>query len=272
MQQVFDQLQQVIAESASVSVGLAAHRLATGEEILINADMPFHPASTVKACVMMEVFRQARRAEFSLNDSLPVVNEFASLAGGTPFSLSADDDSEKELYTSIGGDVPIRELVRLMIVASSNLAANLLIQHVAANRITDFMRELGAGSLLVCRGFEDKQAYRSGINNSASAHGFMQILVKLAKREVVSPADSDAMIQVLTHHRFNEMIPARLPAGITVAHKSGWLNDLNHDIGIVFPQEGRPFVLAVLTRGFSVAHQAHALVSTLARTVYDCWS
>ena len=71
--------------STSAEVGLAFHDLARGDEILIHPDIPYHPASTIKVCVMMEAFHQAATGEFSLDDFLLVTNKFHSIADGSLF-------------------------------------------------------------------------------------------------------------------------------------------------------------------------------------------
>lgn len=268
-----DELQRIIAASAATQVGVAAHRLSTGDEILIGADLPFYAASTVKVCIMMEVFHQARQGILSLDEPLQVINVFPSLADGSLYSLDPADDSEKALYDAVGGSFPIRELVSRMITLSSNLATNLLVSRVSARRTTDFMRALGAPDLHILRGVEDKAAYRLGLNNSATARGFLQILTTLAKREVVSPEDSDEMISILARQQLNEMIPAQLPSGTRIAHKTGWVADHFHDVGIVYPEGSQAFSLAILTRGCAEIDddRAHAFVASLARTIYDAW-
>jgi beta-lactamase class A len=268
-----DELDRLIADSPAAQVGVAAHRLATGDEVLIEADASFLAASTMKACVMMEIFHQACEGGLSLEESLQVINVFPSLADGSLYSLDPADDSEKSLYISVGASFPIRELVLRMITVSSNLATNLLVARVSAKRTTDFMRALGASDLRIVRGVEDKSAYRLGLNNTATAQGFMQVLTKLAKREVVSPEGSDEMIAILARQQLNEMIPAQLPSGTRVAHKTGWMADQFHDVGIVFPEGSSPFSLAILTRGYAEtdAERAHAFVASLARTIYDAW-
>ena len=100
----------------------------------------------------------------------------------------------------------------------------------------------------------------------------MQILLKLAKREVLSPQDSDEMIEILLQQKFNEMIPARLPLNVRVAHKTGWTGKYYHDAGIVYPPNQKPFGLVILTRGSKAENEAHALVSTLANMIYDEWA
>jgi beta-lactamase class A len=267
-----DELNRLIEKSGASEVGLAVHQFGSEDEILINPDTSFHPASTMKICVMLEVFRQARQGAFSLNDRIPIKNEFASIAGGRPYSLSYEDDSEKDLYHRIGQTLSVRELVQRMISVSSNLATNILIERVTPEQITDFMCELGAEGLVVRRGVEDNNAFRLGLNNIVTARGFMQILIKLAKREVISPDDSDEMIDILAQQQFNEMIPAQLPANVRVAHKTGWTGEYYHDIGIVYPSNGYPFVLVILTEGFEKEEKAHQFIGSLAKSIYDHWT
>ncbi len=268
-----DRLLDIINESSASRVALAARQLGGGDEILINADVPFHPASVIKICLMMEVFRQVHGGLISMEDPIPVVNRFPSLIDGGEYSLEAADDSDKDLYACIGQSRSRRELVHRMISRSSNLATNILLAQVLPEQVTAFMRELGASDLVLKRGMEDKAAYRAGLNNSGSARGFMRILTRLAARQVISPEASDEMLGILLKQEFNEMIPALLPPNARIAHKTGWAADYHHDAGIIYPPRGEPIVLCILTKGFDEAHEqdAHRLVSSLARCVYDGW-
>ena len=267
-----DDLNGLIKNSGVAEVGLAAHRLGRGEEIFINPDMSFHPASTMKICVMVEVFHQSREGLFSLNRSIPIKNEFISIADGSSYSLSLNDDSESELYQSIGQRMTVRELVRRMITVSSNLATNILIELVTADRTTKFMRELGAEGLIIRRGVEDNKAFKLGLNNAVTARGFKQILVKLAKKEVLSSEDSEEMIDILAGQQFNEMIPDRLPDRVRTAHKTGWTGEYFHDVGIIYPPDTGEFVLVILTRGFQKETDAHPFIASLAKTIYSHWT
>jgi beta-lactamase class A len=262
-------LEDLIAGSGVARVGLATYDLATNKEVLISADEPFHPASTFKVCVMMEVFRQARAGMFSLDDSIPVKNEFASIADGSRFSLASEDDSETDLYDHIGTRLGIRDLLERMVTRSSNLATNILIELVTAARVTEFMQALGAPGLAVRRGPEDNAAFRLGLNNSATARGLTHVLIRLAKQDVVSAQDSDEMIEILSRQYFNEGIPAGLPAGVRVAHKTGWNENMYHDTAIVFPPDHQLFVLSVLTTGLEETKAAPELVASAARLVYE---
>jgi len=262
-------LRSLLEASQDAQVSLAICDLASGFQILVKPDLPFHPASTIKLGVMMEVYHQAAQGGFSLDDLLPVKNSFHSLADRSEYSLSPKDDSETDLYGHFGEAFPIRELTRRMIVSSSNLASNLLIEKVGAECITHFMQALGTNDLVVRRGLEDKNAYALGMNNSATARSLMQVLLRLAKRSVVSPEASDEMIAILLKQQHNEGIPTQLPEDVRVAHKTGWIDKVYHDAAIVYPPKHTPYIMVILTSGLSEKDEAPALVAALSAAIYS---
>jgi len=136
-------LKHLLEPGSAARISLAICDLASGYQILVKPDEPFHPASTIKLAVMMEVYHQAAQGELALDELLPVKNSFLSLPDQSESSLSPDDDSETDLYKHIGDQLPICELTRRMIVSSSNLAANLLIEKVGTARVTGFMQGWG---------------------------------------------------------------------------------------------------------------------------------
>src|SRR3989442_13332438 len=137
-----------------------------------------------------------------------------------------------------------------MITRSSNLATNVLIERVGATRAQASARSLGAWSIQVLRGVEDGKAYRAGLNNTTTARDLGVLLVAIAQGRAASRAACDAMLAVLGRQEFHEGIPAGLPPGTRVAHKTGWIGEVvYHDAAIVYPPGDDPYVLAVLTGG-----------------------
>ena len=254
-----------------VTVEVAFRDLETGATCLIRADEPIHPASTMKVPVMLEVYRQAEAGKLSLDDRLTIKDEFASLVDASPFRLDPKDDSELTLYQRLGETATIRDLVRLMITQSSNLATNLLVEKVSPGSTTAFMKELGADGLVVLRGVEDGKAFAKGLNNVGTARGLMTVLGRLAEGTAVSKSASDEMLGVLRVQKFHEGIPAGLPTdrGVTVAHKTGSITAGYHDAGVVEIPGRKPFVLVVMTRGIADEPVAHRLVASIARAAYD---
>jgi beta-lactamase class A len=262
-------IQALIRDVEGADVAAAFHNLATGDQVLIQSDVNFHPASTIKVPIMMEVFRQAEEKSLSLDDLIAVKNDFVSIVDGSHFALQAADDSETGLYRRLGERVTIRELVRLMITDSSNVATNILVERITPGRATAFMVRLGTKDVRVVRGVEDNKAYARGLNNATTARGLMQILVRLAERDVVSANASEEMLTILRGQKFNEGIPAGLPAGTAVAHKTGSFAKVYHDAAIVLPPGKKPFVLVVLTRGIEKEPRAHRLVAEIGRRVFE---
>lgn len=263
-------LQKIIAESGAESVAVAFQDPSTGRKIMLNERVSFHAASTMKVPVMLEIFRQVSEGRFSLDKQLAVKNDFTSIADGSRFSVSAADDSEPTLYKKIGGTVSVRELMRLMITESSNLATNLLIELVTPRRVMELMREYGATDIRVRRGVEDGKAFERGLNNTTTARDLLILLRRIAEGRAVSRQASREMVNILLAQKFNEGIPAGLPAGTRVAHKTGSITKINHDAGIVYPPgRRRPYVLVVLTRGLADETRAHQLIADISRMVYD---
>ncbi len=260
-----------ITQFPGKTIAVAVQDLKTGTVIHINADESFHPASTMKVPVMMEVFHQASRGLFSLNDQLKIVNSFTSIADGSKYSLDIVDDSEVTLYDRIGESESIQELTHLMIVRSSNLATNILIEKVGVQPINAFLQELGIQGVTVVRGIEDKAAFRLGINSSATARGLTHMMTLIAEGKVVSKKASQQMIEIMLGQEFNESIPALLPKSVKLAHKTGWTGEFYHDTGIVFPESRKPYTISILTHGFpeNNENEAHNCMATISKMVYE---
>ena len=121
------EIEQLISAAGATRVGIAFCDLATGEEFQFNGDEAFHAASTMKVCVLMELFHQAELGELGLDEAVEIRNEFPSIVDGSPFSVGEEDDSEKSLHHRIGELETLILLARPMIIESSNLATNLLV-------------------------------------------------------------------------------------------------------------------------------------------------
>jgi beta-lactamase class A len=262
-------VRELVAASGAETVAVAFRDLQTGRELLLNERVSFHAASTMKVPVMLEVYRAARAGRLRLDERLPVRNEFKSIADGSAYSVAPEDDSERTLYLKVGSTETVRELVRLMVTESSNLATNILIERVTPARVTDLCRRLGARDMRVLRGVEDGKAYARGLNNTTTARDLLALLRAVAEGRAVSAGASREVADVLAAQKFNEGIPAGLPEGLRVAHKTGSITAVEHDAGIVYPHGRRPYVLVVLVRGLKEPARAHRLIADISRAVYE---
>jgi beta-lactamase class A len=269
---MFD-LDPILEEAKDKLIAIAFHDFEAGAEYFFNADEALHPASTFKVHVMMEVFRQAEEQLLSMEERVPILNSFTSIADGSKYSLDVNDDAEQILYRRMGESETIRELTRLMIVRSSNLATNILLEVVGTKNVNHFIQVLGIQGVTVRRGVEDNAAFSHGMNNSATAHGLTQTMQLIAEKKVVSQAASEKMIEILLGQEFNESIPALLPTSVRVAHKTGWTGDVYHDTGIVYPQDParKPYALSIMTKGFTENQpaEAHQCMANISKIIYE---
>jgi beta-lactamase class A len=231
-----------------------------------HAEDTFHAASTMKIPVMIELFHQVQQGKLKLDDSLPIKNEFHSLADGSIFALDPKDDSETDLYQAVGQTRTLSQLCELMITVSSNFATNLLIQKVGVENIRATIHSLHADGMSVLRGVEDNKAFQKGLNNTTNAQGLAVLLEAIAKGEAVDANASRQMVQILERQKFNEGIPAGVPSGTRVAHKTGELTKLHHDAAIVYAK--RPFVLVILVRGLADIKDSSALMADITQQLY----
>jgi len=237
----------------------------SAEQLLMRADARYHAASTMKIPVMIELFRRVAAHELSLDDTLVVSNRFHSIVDGSPYELSATEDADGESYKSIGTTVTLRALCESMITISSNLAANTLIEKLGAKNIQATVDRLGASGMQVLRGVEDQKAFDKGLNNSTDAMALLTLFHKLGRGEIVSRAASAEMVGILERQRLNDGIPAGLPAGTIVAHKTGTITKVHHDAGIVYGK--RPYVLVVLVGGIEDEKVSAKLIADIAKAV-----
>src|SRR5205809_4132367 len=259
-----------IAQAPARAVGVYYRDLSGGDSLTVGAAARFHAASTMKIPVMIQLFRDQDAGLLSLDDSVTVTNTFQSIADSSPYLLDVTDDSDSSLYKRLGQRASIRELIELMETVSSNLATNLLIAKVDAKRANATAHALGADSILVLRGVEDGKAYRAGLNNTTTARDLGVLLAAIAEGRAASPAACREMLAILARQHFNEGIPAGLPPGTRVYHKTGWVGEVvYHDAALVERSDGRRYVLVVLTGGIQKDEDAYRLVSDVSRLVYD---
>jgi len=249
--------------------GIAYKNLQTGETVLWNEHISFHAASTMKTPVMIEIYKQVAAGHLVLTDSVTVKNSFRSIVDSSLYQLNPNDDSEQSLYGMVGKRIPLSELVYRMIIQSSNLATNMLIEMVDGKKVTQSMRDLGAMDIQVLRGVEDGKAFEKGLNNTTTAYDLMLIFEKMARGEILNKAASEDMIRILLDQRFGELIPALLPKNVKVAHKTGSITGVQHDSGIILLPDGRKYVLVMLSKDLKEVKSAVEAMARVSEIIYQ---
>lgn len=264
-----DAVDRLIAAHPDKTIAVAWYDSRSGATFLRNEREVFHAASTMKVPVMLGIYEAVTRGELRLDQPVRVKNEFLSILDGSAYSLESREDSDDALYGEVGKELPLAELVRRMEVRSSNLATNIVIELIGAPRVMRLMKEIGANDIQVLRGVEDDKAYHAGMNNTTTAYDLMLVFRTLAEGKAVSPEASRAMLDILAGQEHRGGIPAGLPAGTRVAHKTGSITAIAHDAGVIFRPDGSQYILVVLTRGFTEHDEAERVIAEISRIFWN---
>jgi beta-lactamase class A len=227
-------------------------------------------ASLMKVPVALAVLRLVDAGRLSLDDEIEVRNGFPAALGGT-FELDGRDDADAPLYGRVGRTASVGDLLHRMISISSNLATDLLLDLTSPEDVTAAAHQVGAGATYVRRYLCDEAAGDAGIRNTTTAADSARLMAAVARGETLSPQSCQVLLRALREQAYNSEIPAGLPPGTTVAHKTGWVSTAVHDMAVVEPAGRAPFVLAVLTSDFVDAPTAGLLISRIARECWDAW-
>ncbi|PYQ07591.1 MAG: serine hydrolase [Acidobacteria bacterium] len=249
-------------------LGIALYDSETRMQWSYNGDAFFHAASTMKLAVLVGVFRQVFRKELELGAPVHVRNRFSSLIEDEAFSLDLDREASPEVAGRLGKTMSVKDLAYQMITTSSNLATNLLIDLVTIGVIQKALDELRVQGIEVLRGVDDEKAFAAGKNNMVTAHGLLRLLRLISDGRVYSPEISAELLEILLDQRHKSGIPAGLPGGAHVAHKTGNISTVHHDAGIVYIGKRRPYAAVILTQS-AAGVGSNTAVAEVSRQIYS---
>jgi beta-lactamase class A len=226
-------------------------------------------ASTIKVGILVAAYRAADRGALDLDAPVEVVNDFPSALGdGSRYADDRDYDDEAQVWTRLGDRVPLRWLARRMIVGSSNLATNIVLQHVGLEAVAAVWQACGARTSVTRRGIEDYAARDAGLDNLVAVDDLAALFNTIEGRTAASAASCAAMLDVLAAQEHRVDLAKGVPDGVRVAHKNGWIPGARHSAGLVYPPDAPPYVVSVCTSGIP-DDAARALIAKASRVAWE---
>lgn len=262
------EIERIGKAAGATSVALALHDYKTDEVLSYRGDEWFHAASTIKIPVLVGVFAAIHAGTISLDSRVHVRNRFVSVANGRAFRVDGSRDADASVHLQIGKTMRVRELARQMIVTSSNLATNLLVDLVGLDELQATLDRFEIAGVDLHRGVEDEAAYEAGISNRVTAMGLVSIL-RLIEEGALSREASRGMLDILHSQEFRSGIPAGLPSEARVANKTGEISTVAHDAGLVYLPNREPYSIAILTEWSpSVTSGRRDTLAAISRAAY----
>ncbi len=251
-----------LAAEGKATFGIVVKDLQTGVTVKRNAATTMHAASTMKTAVLLEALRRVDEGTLSLSTGVPVVDCFTSIVDGSPFRVELEAGGDDRIAPYLGTHARLDFVAREMIVRSSNVATNLMLGLCPPKDVQRFVDELGAPGVKVRRMVEDTKAFEAGISNETDAEGMAVLIEAAVKSPKLSAEARRLAFEILAAQEFSDQIPAGIPkqAGAVVAHKTGNISKVQHDVAFVRLPDGREYVLVLLATDFGANEEGRKRV------------
>ncbi len=237
--------------------GVVVQDLKTGWTLTYQPDRSFPAASVIKIPMMTACFQAATEGKLDLNSRVVI--------------RPADKVSGSGVLKAMPGrnEVRVSQLIDWMITQSDNTATNVLISRLGIGYFNQHFRQMGLNGTRLERPMMDFSGRRKGVENLTTAQDMARVLRKMYQAEAVSPQVSRACLELLKRQHLRDRIPALLPEGTPVAHKTGLERSVCHDAGIIYTRRG-DLLICVLTqrKAKGTSQPAKRFIARLAQHAY----
>lgn len=242
-------------DSSKIKYSLTVKNLKTQEVFNINENKKVSSASTIKILIMAEIMNQVEKGVLSLKQRIKV---------------RAEDRIEYSILSMLDDEntYSLRDVVTLMIVQSDNTATNILIDIAGMDNINTFINQIGLNNTILQRRMLDFTAKQAGRDNLTSAGDMAIFLELLYNGKIVNNYYSTLMLDILRLQLDRTMMYMNIPDNVVIAHKSGELDFLDHEVGIIYAEKG-DFIFSMLTWEAESNNFARKTVGNVSKIVYD---
>jgi beta-lactamase class A len=215
-------------------MGVSIVDLTDGHHYALHADDVFPQASSIKICILAELYRQAQQGKLKLTDIYTV----------NAADLVQDSDIMGGLTPGVT-KITLRDLATMMVAVSDNAAANVLIDRVGMDNVNALLSSLGLRDTRLRRKMMDLKAAGEGRENVSTPNEMAKLLQALYEEKILDHEMTGDFFKVLTTHK-DSWIPRDLPEDVKIANKPGSLEGVRNDSGVIFVEK-RPYIICVMT-------------------------
>lgn len=251
---ITERLNQVVGENKD-KVGIVFIDLKGTFEVEVNGRKEFPAASVIKVPVMAAAFRFQEKGIINLLSKVRY-KESDRLEGSGVLR-----------WMKAGGYYTLWNLTRLMIVLSDNTATKMVIDSLGMNKINDYLLSIGLSSTKITDSTMLMEPPDPNVNLT-SPYDMAELMVKIYKSCGFNKDSSKQMISFLKNQRYRWGIWRGIGQGASVADKTGNLEGVLNDVGIIYTKRG-DYVLSVFTYGFKKQKEARLMINEISRVVYE---
>lgn len=228
----------------------------TTNQLLIGHQLEasFSSASLIKVPILLALLSHIEKNKLSLDSTLTI-----SSADWVDFSVI----SEQRLT-----QCTFYELLVWMIMTSDNTATNVLIDVVGMEYLNDYFQHIGLQDTLLQRKMMDVERLAKGIDNRTSARDMAHLYTQIYQQKLLSASYNKLVIDILSRQRVHDSLKRYLVDDVRLAHKTGGLDTVDHDVGI-FYTHAVDYSMGVFITNVTDNDHARQLIGRLSKVVYD---
>lgn len=214
----------------------------------------FPSASIIKILIMVEAFNQVEKGKYFLEQKI---------------KIKETDKVEYSIITDLTLDeYSFIDLITLMIILSDNTATNVLIDLLGFEEINQMAKELNLKDTVLKRKMMDFKAAKEGKENLITALDMAILMENIYKGSILSPKNCEIMVKILSKQKHRDKLPRYISDNALIAHKTGELSRLNHDIGI-FYLENIDYLIGIFTTDGKNDLDGKRTIGKISKLVYD---
>ena len=253
------------------TAGLYIEDCDSGEVFTINPDYVFPSASVIKIPMLALLMRDAQQGLVDLDAPRKIADN--NRVGGTGILCELGHDYMPSL----------RDMAKLMIVLSDNIATNEIMDVIGIDRLNAFCKEMGYQHITLMRKMMDFEAIKQGRNNYMCAGETGRLLSLISRGEFVNEEVSQTIFNMMAAQQCRNKLPAMVPAvtsysgvngtvpegKVLVANKTGDLVGIQHDVGIFQLPDGRRYIISMFTGDLASDLEGITTISKVSKAVYE---
>ncbi|MCC3425245.1 MAG: serine hydrolase [Microcoleus sp. PH2017_01_SCD_O_A] len=226
------EVQVIATENATLTAGIFLVDLDTGSYVNFNGDAPFASASTIKVPILVAFFQAVDEGKIQLDQVLTLKPEH--IVGG---SGDMQDDAPGEKYSAL-------EVAKKMIVVSDNTATNMMVELLGgAEVLNQQFANWGLRATVLHNKLPDLEG-----TNTSSPKDLINIIAQVDRGNLVSVKSRDRILQIMRQTKNDSLLPRGLGEGAVIAHKTGNINTMLADAGMVDLPNGKRYLVAVMVK------------------------
>lgn len=245
-------IQSLLAQYPQLTPGVMLLEPETGQFVDINGNLSLPAASTIKIPVLIAFFQEVDAGRIRLDERLTMRKD-----------LIASEAGEMQ-YQPVGTKFTALETATKMITISDNTATNMLIDRLGgAAALNQRFQSWGLTQTAIQNPLPDVAG-----TNITSVRDMAMLMGRISQGDLVSLRSRDRLLEIMRQTVTNSLLPSGLGEGASIAHKTGHINLMVGDVGLIDVPNGRRYMAAVLVKKPATNGQAQELIQQISRQAY----